>query len=125
MQIAADVQETEEWKMPVEFRKDKDTLTVSLSGEIDHHSAAEIRIMTDGELERATPRTLVFDMSGVTFMDSSGIGLILGRARTMQAWGGKIRIIHPSERAAKILKLSGLGALIAEKSGKKGAGENA
>ena len=103
--------------MPVEFsyRKtgnNKTELTAALSGEIDHHSAAEMRILTDGELARTMPAVLNFDMSSVTFMDSSGIGLILGRSRTMQAWNGRVRISAPSERVARILKLSGLGALI-------------
>lgn len=104
--------------MPVEFVYGKDTLTAVLKGEIDHHSAAEMRVMTDGELGRAMPGTLVFDMRGVTFMDSSGIGLILGRAREMQPWGGRVRIAEPSPRAEKILKLSGLGYMIIRKAGK-------
>ena len=105
--------------MPIEFMYDKNGLTAAISGEIDHHAAAEMRIMTDGELERAMPRTLTFDMRGVTFMDSSGVGLILGRARTMTRWGGRIRITAPSGRVEKMLKLSGLAPLIV-KSGKEG-----
>ncbi|MCR4779707.1 MAG: anti-sigma factor antagonist [Ruminiclostridium sp.] len=104
--------------MSVEFIYEKNTLTAVVSGEIDHHSAAETRIMTDGELSRTMPRTLIFDMKGVTFMDSSGVGLILGRAREMQPWGGKVMISEPSARAEKILKLSGLGSMIIKKAGK-------
>lgn len=104
--------------MAVEFIYEKKRLTAILKGEIDHHSAAEMRIMTDGELARTMPATLVFDMSGVTFMDSSGVGLILGRVREMQAWGGKVRIAAPSGRVEKILKLSGLGSMIIRKEGK-------
>ena len=87
--------------MSVEFIYGKNTLTAVLSGEIDHHTAAEMRIMTDGELARSMPGTLVFDMRNVTFMDSSGVGLILGRAREMQPWGGKVIISEPSARAEK------------------------
>lgn len=104
--------------MAVEFIYEKKRLTAVLKGEIDHHSAAEMRIMTDGELARIMPATLVFDMSGVTFMDSSGVGLILGRVREMQPWGGKVRIASPSARAEKILRLSGLGSMIIKKAGK-------
>ncbi len=104
--------------MSVEFIYGKDTLTAVLNGEIDHHSAAEMRIMTDGELARTMPGTLVFDMRGVTFMDSSGVGLILGRAREMQPWGGKVKVSEPSPRAEKILRLSGLGGIILRKAGK-------
>ncbi len=111
--------------MPAEFTSEGKTLTAVISGEIDHHSAADIRVSADGELERLTPETLVFDMSGVTFMDSSGIGLILGRARLVQSWGGKVKIARPSERAEKILRLSGLGALIVSGTEKKGGRKNA
>ncbi len=104
--------------MPIEFTYDKNGLTAAISGEIDHHSAAEMRIMTDGEIERSMPRTLTFDMSGVTFMDSSGVGLILGRAREMKQWGGKVRIAKPSERVGKMLKLSGLSPLIIKEGAK-------
>ncbi len=103
--------------MSVEFEYGKSCLTAILKGEIDHHSAAEIRIMTDGELGRTMPGTLIFDMRGVTFMDSSGVGLVLGRLREMQPWGGKVKISEPSERAEKILRLSGLGNLIMKKAG--------
>ena len=101
--------------MPVEIFHTCDNMTAALSGEIDHHSAAEMRMIIDGELGRTMPENLTFDMAGVTFMDSSGIGLILGRARTMQPWGGRVKIIDPSERVTKILKLSGLGSLIVKK----------
>ena len=105
--------------MPVKFNYDKSGLTAVISGEIDHHTAAEMRIMTDGELERSMPRTLTFDMRDVTFMDSSGVGLILGRARAMKQWGGKIRITEPPERVEKMLKLSGLAPLIAKRKGEQ------
>ena len=107
--------------MGAEIKYDNDGMTAVISGELDHHAAADIRMVIDGELGRSMPGMLTFDMSGVTFMDSSGVGLVLGRARTVRQWGGKVRISDPSERAAKILKLSGLGALIvSKKSGKEG-----
>ena len=99
--------------MSVEILHEKRNMTAAITGEIDHHAAADIRMEIDGELERTTPEVLTFDMSGVTFMDSSGVGLILGRARALKQWGGKVRITDPSERAEKILRMSGLGALIA------------
>ncbi|MBP3858111.1 MAG: STAS domain-containing protein [Ruminiclostridium sp.] len=101
--------------MSVEIIHDNKCLTAVITGELDHHSAADIRIAVEGELERSMPDMLVFDMDGVTFMDSSGVGLILGRARTVKQWGGKVRISRPSPRAEKILKLSGLSGLIAGK----------
>ena len=106
--------------MSVEITHDIHGMTAAVSGEIDHHAAADIRMAIDGELEHTMPQTLTFDMSGVTFMDSSGVGLVLGRARALKQWGGKVRISEPSARAEKILRLSGLGALIVGKpSGKE------
>ena len=101
--------------MSVEILHENRKMTAAVSGEIDHHAAADIRVTIDGELERTTPEVLTFDMSGVTFMDSSGVGLVLGRARAMKQWGGKVRIKDPSGRAEKILKMSGLGSLIMQK----------
>ena len=60
--------------------KDK-TLTIALSGEIDHHSAMTIREKADGEIEEKKPEKVVIDLAGTSFMDSAGLGLILGRFR--------------------------------------------
>ena len=106
--------------MGVEIRYDAGDMTAVISGEVDHHAAADMRMTIDGELERSMPGTLTFDMSGVTFMDSSGVGLVLGRVRTLKQWGGRVRISAPSERAEKILKLSGLGGLIVNVGAGKG-----
>lgn len=99
--------------MSVEFIYGEDRLTAVLIGDIDHHSAAEMRIMIDGELERTMPKTLLLDFAEVGFMDSSGIGLILGRMRKISAWGGKTWIVKPGMLVKKILKLSGLEGFIA------------
>ncbi len=106
--------------MGTEIIHEENRMTVFIKGEIDHHAATEIRTETDGELERTAPELLVFDMSAVTFMDSSGVGLVLGRVRVMDQWGGKVLIASPSVRAEKILRLSGLGSLIIKKPSGKG-----
>ena len=90
--------------MPVEFIYGEDRLTAVLKGDIDHHSAAEMRVMIDGELERTMPRLLLLDFAEVGFMDSSGVGLILGRMRKISAWGGRALIIKPTVLVKKILK---------------------
>ena len=99
-------------KMSVELNCKDGCLTAKLSGELDHHAAAEIRVKLDGELERTTPALLIFDFGKVSFMDSSGIGLILGRARLISSWGGKIIAVNTSDRIRKIITLSGLGSVI-------------
>lgn len=98
--------------MSVRISSSGDKLIIFLSGEIDHHSAAEMRFFIDGELERSTPALTVFDFSGVEFMDSSGIGLVMGRLRVISGWGGKAAIENPKPAIRKMLKLAGLEKLI-------------
>ena len=82
-------------------------LTVRLSGELDHHSARRMREEIDAVIERTKPARLRLDFGGVGFMDSSGIGLIMGRFRLMQLYGGTLEVIGASER----LRLAGLDRL--------------
>ncbi len=98
--------------MSVKMHNSGDRLIIFLSGEIDHHSAAEMRFFIDGELERSTPPVVVFDFSGVEFMDSSGIGLVMGRLRVISGWGAKAVIENPRPAIRKMLKLAGLEKLI-------------
>lgn len=98
--------------MGIAFQLQGDKLFVSLSGEIDHHYAAKLREAIDGEATRIRPQELVLDFSNVTFMDSSGIGLILGRYRWMQNLGGMVRITHISPRMEQLLVLSGIHRLV-------------
>lgn len=92
-------------------------LTAVLSGEIDHHSAREIRAEIDETASRIKPNKLVFDFSAVQFMDSSGIGLIMGRCKLMQLWNGKVEIIRLPPKIEKIVSLAGLNQLCAIKGG--------
>lgn len=86
-------------------------LTSVLNGEIDHHSAREIREAIDEAASKVKPKLLTLDFSGVQFMDSSGIGLILGRCKLMQVWGGNVRIANLPPKIEKIVSLAGLNQL--------------
>ena len=86
-------------------------LTAYLSGEIDHNCAGSIRSQIDGQAENLHPGTLLLDFSKVSFMDSSGIGLIMGRYRTMALLGGNLKVVNVPERLQRIINLSGVGAL--------------
>lgn len=86
-------------------------LTVHLSGEIDHHSVREVRQQIDREIEINMPALLVMDFSSVTFMDSSGIGLVLGRYRILSKNGAELAIIGCSPHIYKLLQLSGIEKL--------------
>ena len=94
-----------------EMKYDKGVLTAVLSGEIDHHAASDMRITIDGQAQRFKPRTLELDFSKVSFMDSSGVGLVMGRYRNMQMLGGKLRVVNVPERHLKMFRLSGLAHL--------------
>ena len=90
----------------------EDVLTIRLGGEIDHHSAVGIRQALDEEIARLRPQKTVLDLSGIEFMDSSGLGLIMGRYALMQKIGGTLTVKNPNERLIKIFELAGLGRMI-------------
>lgn len=88
------------------------TLWVALEGELDHHSAEQVRTELDQSLRQEDIRILSLDMRGVSFMDSSGLGVILGRYRIMTARGGKLYITGVSRYVERILRMAGIYALI-------------
>ena len=90
---------------------DNSIMTVQLFGEIDHHSARCIREQTDRLIQQKKPRELRLDLSSVSFMDSSGIGLIMGRYRLMGLYGGRLKTVNVPRELEKLMLLSGLGAL--------------
>ena len=95
----------------VTIKQEQQTLTAFLSGEIDHHHAQEIREAVDFAVREQLPPIVVLDFRRVTFMDSSGIGLIMGRARLMEETGGTLEIHNPSPQIRKVLRLSGADRL--------------
>ncbi len=93
-------------------------MTYRLSGEIDHHSAKTARELIDSLIQQKKPSVLKLDFSDVSFMDSSGIGLIMGRYRMMHLYGGELCVVNVPDQLEKIMFLSGLGALgVIEKKG--------
>lgn len=98
--------------MTVEILTGENYITAVLKGELDHCTAAGAREIIDARLEKYTPKLCILDFSGVSFMDSSGIGLILGRQRVASVFGGDVRIKNPSRYAEKIIKLAGLQRMI-------------
>ena len=92
-------------------------LVLHICEELDHHTAGQISKVVDLQIEKGNVRTLISDFSGITFMDSSGIGLILGRQRVMESLGGGITVKNPSPSVRRILQVAGLSRLII--SGKK------
>ena len=98
--------------MDIHFRKQGKSVTDEIEGDIEHRFAEEIRRLTERELYISGADNLVLDMSSVKFMDSSGIGFIIGRYKTVSALGGKLSIASPSKEADRILSISGIYRII-------------
>lgn len=97
--------------MSVKLSFDGSNMVAFIQGDIDHHSAIEIRQSIDESIKKYSPRSLNLDFSGVPFMDSSGIGLIMGRFKAMAAIRGKLKVVNIPKRLERMIKLSGLGSL--------------
>lgn len=90
----------------------KDSVLIAkISGEIDHHTAADIREEIDETSQKLKPCCLRLDFSEVPFMDSSGIGLILGRVKLYKFWNGHVVITGLSRSVSRMVELSGVGAV--------------
>lgn len=98
--------------MTAEKSYEKGVLTVRLYGELDHHTASEIREELDMEIDSRAIKKLVMDFGDVGFMDSSGIGVIVGRYKKLDAIGGELVLINLSPQLDKILEISGIKRII-------------
>ncbi len=87
-------------------------MTAKLKNEIDHHSAVAVRIQIDDMMYKKLPRALIFELSEVDFMDSSGLGLVLGRYAKAKELGIDVMIMNPSKRTEKIFRMAGTDRLI-------------
>lgn len=105
--------------MSVRVYLTEENMTAYLTGEIDHHSAKAIREEIDDTAQRAIPSELILDFRDVTFMDSSGIGLVMGRYSLMQELGGVLRVENQSAHIKKVMKLAGLDKLAIMDGGRK------
>ncbi|MBQ1519355.1 MAG: STAS domain-containing protein [Ruminococcus sp.] len=98
--------------MQIEIKKENGKAIASISGEIDHHNAKELRTKLDKYIISSRPAQLVIDLQGITFMDSSGIGLIMGRSKLIKACGGRLTVHSPQPYIKRVLKLSGIERLV-------------
>ena len=96
----------------LDYEKRDGTLRVRLEGELDHRRAMEIRAELDALLADPGVRRLEFDLSGLEFMDSSGIGMMIGRYKLMRRRGGSVAVMPGGRRVDRIMKLSGLYEII-------------
>ncbi|MCR4861571.1 MAG: STAS domain-containing protein [Ruminococcus sp.] len=98
--------------MKVDISSDRGAAVAVLSGEIDHHNAKSVREELDRYIIAAQPRSLAIDMGRITFMDSSGIGLIMGRSKLMKECGGILEVRNPQPYIRRVLKLSGIERIV-------------
>lgn len=95
------------------YEKDK-LLVFKIVDEIDEFSAQKIRREADYEIKRYMPRKVIFDFDSVTFMDSAGIGMVIGRYKQTAMLGGKMALANLTESVRKIFEMSGVLRLIPE-----------
>ncbi len=97
--------------MPMKIDVNSRTIIAYLDGEIDHHSAAVIREEIDAAIEKNMPTCLILDFRDVSFMDSSGIGLVMGRYKALKKYNAELYITNTSPQITKVMKLSGIERL--------------
>lgn len=101
--------------MEINYTKKDKLLKVEITEEIDHHIVEKIRRKVDDEITRHMPRKTVFDFDRVSFMDSAGIGMIIGRYKMMKLIGGETEIVNISPNVKRILEMSGINKIISMK----------
>lgn len=87
-------------------------LTLRVSEEIDEHTTEKLRRKIDNEITRFLPRKVIFDFSNVNFMDSAGIGMLLGRYKVVKMLGGELEVININKQVKKLFEMSGILKII-------------
>ena len=108
--------------MKLDIRTENGKAIATLSGEIDHHNARELRSELDRYIIKSQPRMLAMDFGNITFMDSSGIGLVMGRYKLLGELGGSLEVIGLSDNSYKVMRLAGLDRIANIKKGGKNNG---
>ena len=98
--------------MESKFYEEKKLLVFKITDEIDDCSVQKIRRRADYEIERYMPKRVIFDFDSVTFMDSAGIGLLIGRYKFTNLLGGRLEIANLTQSVRKIFEMSGILKLI-------------
>lgn len=97
--------------MAVKINISGQVLTAYLCGEIDHHTAVNMRREIDAEIEKNMPEAVILDFRDVDFMDSSGIGLVMGRYKILKQTGAELHITNTSPSISKVMRIAGLNRL--------------
>lgn len=98
--------------MYIKFNIVDDKLIANLIGELDHHSSQEVRVKIDDRIERDNIEKVILNFSKVTFMDSSGIGVVVGRYKKVKSYGGQMCVADVSKSVNRVFELAGLFKII-------------
>lgn len=98
--------------MEIKSRQDGDRTIAFISGEIDHHNAKKAREELDNIIEKQQPICFGLDLSGVSFCDSSGLGLVMGRMRKCLSVGSAMVVLNPSAASERILEIAGMDKIL-------------
>lgn len=98
--------------MDISYSNKDKLLTVKITEEIDHHAVEKIRRRVDNEIQRHMPKRVIFDFSNVSFMDSSGIGMVVGRYKLISMLGGSLVMKNVKPNLEKVFKMSGILKII-------------
>ena len=96
------------------YKKEDKQLIFKLEEDIDECAVQKIRRKLDNEIERYMPKEVIFDFNNVSFMDSAGIGLIIGRYKLANMLGGKVQVTNMTAPVRKIFEMSGMQKIIPE-----------
>ena len=96
------------------YEKENKRLTFEIHEEIDEYVVQNMRRRIDNEIERYMPKEVIFDFNKVSFMDSAGIGLIIGRYKLASMLGGKVEVTNLTVQVRKIFEMSGILKIIPE-----------
>ena len=98
--------------MKVEYNEKDKLLLLKITEEIDHHVAEKIRTRADFEIQKYIPKKVVLDFNNVTFMDSAGIGMLIGRYKMVTMFGGNINMINVKPNIKKVFEMAGILKII-------------
>ena len=100
--------------MEIDYKKEDKLLIFKINEDIDECCVQKIRRRLDNEIERYMPKEIIFDFSNVSFMDSAGIGLLIGRYKLAEMLGGKVKISNINTTIRKIFEMSGILRIMPE-----------
>ncbi|MDP4092497.1 MAG: anti-sigma F factor antagonist [Bacillota bacterium] len=98
--------------MQIKVAVKRTNLIVDIAGELDHHYVESVKRKVDSEMINSSVKNIIFDFSNVNFMDSSGIGVIMGRYKMIQKLNGTAVIVNPNSQIRRILEMSGILKII-------------